>query len=593
MIDFSGIPAGLRDLLFPENGQLLVPPGDFAQVPTGNVNPWFGGAGTAVGPTQSELIPWSPQDAAAEARNAAYGGMRGTGRRPEGWGDVGINPSASPFASMLQMAPAPDWSLPQMQPQGPAMAQAPQLPPAQEIPNRPIADPQAVSAYKMGSTSVPLFGEAPQGVPHGGNASTAIAGIESGGRYDAVGPRDPKSGEYPYGKYQVMGFNVGPWTEKYLGQRLTPQQFLASPEAQEKVFAGEFGRLEQKYGNRAASAWFAGEKGMNNPNAKDVLGTTVAGYQSKFDAAMPTDMSARGRQSQPSFSPAPQTEPDFGDRAKAATLGFIGNAHNGPLGMLLGAIGGGMTGQSGDPGQRAIYNAVLKETGDRNQAILAANNPEAAKFMLERIYGAKKPAGTMKIGGAEVPYTLGSDGVPNLILPPGMDVDQLRTLDADQKRQEAASTAKGKVQGEASAALPNTLDKADEALSLIDKVRNHPGRDRSVTGAFGSSPGFPGTKGRDFVTAVDQLKSKTFLEAYQMLKGGGNIATAEGEKAEKAIGRLDRAQTREAFDEALNDLESVIRKGRANAGVIAGGKATPAAPGWTTIAPGVRMKERQ
>ena len=55
---------------------------------------------------------------------------------------------------------------------------------------------------------------------------------------------------------------------------MTPEQFLASPQLQDAVFQGKFNQYVQKYGPEgAAKAWFAGEQGMNNPNAKDVLGT--------------------------------------------------------------------------------------------------------------------------------------------------------------------------------------------------------------------------------------------------------------------------------------------------------------------------------
>ena len=115
----------------------------------------------------------------------------------------------------------------------------------------------------------------------------AISNIESGGRYDIVGPVANQAGNRAYGKYQVMDFNVGPWTSKYYGQELTPQEFLKSPEAQEAVFRGEFGRLAGKYGSEgAARAWFAGERGMNEPGRRDVLGTTVADYARKFSAGL-------------------------------------------------------------------------------------------------------------------------------------------------------------------------------------------------------------------------------------------------------------------------------------------------------------------
>ena len=132
-----------------------------------------------------------------------------------------------------------------------------------------------------------------------GSASDAIAGIESGGRYDALGPVT-KSGDRAYGKFQVMGANIPEWTREALGQPLTAQQFLASPEAQEAVFAKKFGDYEKKYGPEgAARAWFAGEGGMNDPNRKDILGTSVSDYARKFNAAYEGGGQARAAQPAP------------------------------------------------------------------------------------------------------------------------------------------------------------------------------------------------------------------------------------------------------------------------------------------------------
>ena len=45
----------------------------------------------------------------------------------------------------------------------------------------------------------------------------AIASIESGGRYNAMGPRTNK-GDRAYGKYQMMGNNIPGWTRMALGR---------------------------------------------------------------------------------------------------------------------------------------------------------------------------------------------------------------------------------------------------------------------------------------------------------------------------------------------------------------------------------------
>jgi hypothetical protein len=116
--------------------------------------------------------------------------------------------------------------------------------------------------------------------PGGGNFRDAISAIESGGRYDALGPVT-KLGDRAFGKYQVMGSNVGPWTQQVLGRALTPQEFLAAPEVQDQVFDSIFGGYAAKHGPAgAASMWFTGRP--HAPNARDVLGTTGQQYVEKF-----------------------------------------------------------------------------------------------------------------------------------------------------------------------------------------------------------------------------------------------------------------------------------------------------------------------
>ena len=137
--------------------------------------------------------------------------------------------------------------------------------------------------------------------------ANAIASIESAGSgdYSALGPITAK-GNRAYGRYQVMDFNIGPWTEKYLGRRLTPEEFLASKEAQDAVFAGEFGGNVEKYGNPqdAASVWFTGKPVATGGNRKDILGTTGSGYVNKFNEALGQTVSPMPNAS---FDPPMQT----------------------------------------------------------------------------------------------------------------------------------------------------------------------------------------------------------------------------------------------------------------------------------------------
>lgn len=155
-----------------------------------------------------------------------------------------------------------------------------------------------------------------------------------------------------------------------------------------------------------------------------------------------------------------------------------------------------------------------------------------------------------------------------------------------------AAKVEGKAAGEAKTGLSGALATAEQSLKTIEDIRNHPGRDSwGAQGGTAAWPiigdGIPGTKGRDFVVLVDQLKGKAFLEAFQSLKGGGAITEAEGAKAQAAIARLDRAQSREGFDAALKDLEDVIRGGVARAKAKAGqGSGTAPPPAVDTTKPG-------
>lgn len=90
-----------------------------------------------------------------------------------------------------------------------------------------------------------------------------IGRVESGNNYMALGEELKRKGgttDRAYGKYQVMGANIPSWTEQALGRKLTPFEFLHSPEAQEAVFENQMINNLHKYGTLqdAASVWFSG-----------------------------------------------------------------------------------------------------------------------------------------------------------------------------------------------------------------------------------------------------------------------------------------------------------------------------------------------
>lgn len=147
-------------------------------------------------------------------------------------------------------------------------------------------------------------------------AKAAIANIESGGNYKALGPVTEK-GDRAYGKYQVMGANIPSWTKQALGVSMTPAEFLASPEAQEKVFEDQFARNTARYGSAqdAASVWFSGKPLAKAGQRADILGTTVPSYVNKFNAvygrqpAVQNAMVAPITGENPMLSPMPLAPP--------------------------------------------------------------------------------------------------------------------------------------------------------------------------------------------------------------------------------------------------------------------------------------------
>ena len=62
-------------------------------------------------------------------------------------------------------------------------------------------------------------------------------------------------------------------------------------------------------------------------------------------------------------------------------------------------------------------------------------------------------------------------------------------------------------------------------------------------------------------TKVEQLQGGVFPQAFESLKGGGQITELEGKKAEQAMARLNTVQDPVAFREAVNELRIITENG--------------------------------
>ncbi len=70
-----------------------------------------------------------------------------------------------------------------------------------------------------------------------------------------------------------------------------------------------------------------------------------------------------------------------------------------------------------------------------------------------------------------------------------------------------------------------------------------------------------GTDVSNFRVRLDQIKDRTFLEAFQQLKGSGQITEKEGEKATSALNRMNLAQSEVEFIKAAREFEENLNRG--------------------------------
>lgn len=131
---------------------------------------------------------------------------------------------------------------------------------------------------------------------------------------------------------------------------------------------------------------------------------------------------------------------------------------------------------------------------------------------------------------------------------------QINKLTAEQKERDRALQAQ-----QASAAAQ---------IGVIDKALAHPGRE-TVTGLSGSIDPrnfIAGTDATNFKTVVDQIGGTAFLQAFESLKGGGQITEIEGKKATDAMARLNTAQSDEEFKASLQELREVMVRAQSRLG---------------------------
>lgn len=252
-------------------------------------------------------------------------------------------------------------------------------------------------------------------------------------------------------------------------------------------------------------------------------------------------------------------------------------------------------------------NAAMMKTIESNNELRKANRT-AAWFMSQGTPEGKKAAEFIASGGSAkdamdifMPrysmntrvvvkdgnrklLTVSDKGVPKLIdLPEGYSPqEELKYIDAgtytaviDGKTgvelgripknigeaavEQAAGKAKGEFTAEQRLRAPQSFAVAKDMVQVIGDFLNHPGFEDVFGYIQGRLPTLLPTA-TDAERYLKQIQGKAFLQAFETLKGGGQITEREGIAATQAISRLNSAQSEAAAEEALFELyELAIR----------------------------------
>jgi hypothetical protein len=133
----------------------------------------------------------------------------------------------------------------------------------------------------------------------------------------------------------------------------------------------------------------------------------------------------------------------------------------------------------------------------------------------------------------------------------------------------AAGTAFGKGTGGAQFDAPGAKLIADQTIKALDDIR---AEKKGMEEQFGNilgvpqqmTPAWPKSDKAKFQVAVQRGTDRAFLEAREMLRGGGQITDFESRKAETAITSMQIAMEKgdqAQFEKALDDFEQAVKDG--------------------------------
>lgn len=123
---------------------------------------------------------------------------------------------------------------------------------------------------------------------------------------------------------------------------------------------------------------------------------------------------------------------------------------------------------------------------------------------------------------------------------------------------------------ESQRALPQAVETAKQTVATVDKLLAHKGFENLVGAGIPFAKYIGGSDTAGAESLYKQVRGKSFLEAFQALKGAGAITEQEGAKAETALNRMDTLTSEADFKDAAKDFKAAVQAGINRASKAAG-----------------------
>jgi hypothetical protein len=139
-------------------------------------------------------------------------------------------------------------------------------------------------------------------------------------------------------------------------------------------------------------------------------------------------------------------------------------------------------------------------------------------------------------------------------------VQEAQERSAEFQRSIYEARREGTLGAEAAAAAPGQVALFNTLEFQVNDLLNDPYLPNMLGPLASITPNITADAAR-VQSKMDQISGGAFLQARQLLKGGGAITDFESQKAEKAFLRMNEAMNIEDYTKAMNDFLDAVRVG--------------------------------